>query len=119
LFRQKLVRCGESRWNQRKSASSGTNVFKVSISIFEGRCFSPGLIVANSSNAHCSLNHGTEQLAFTSCVFKDCNIDQLEADEERGLYARDNMFDRPLEERGAEFEKRLAEALAARKRTAK
>jgi hypothetical protein len=52
-------------------------------------------------------------------VFKDCNIDQLEADEERGLYARDNMFDRPLEERGAEFEKRLAEALAARKRTAK
>jgi hypothetical protein len=65
------------------------------------------------------IDHGTEQLAFTSCVFKDCNIDQLEAYEERGLYARDNMFDRPLEERGAEFEKRLAEALAARKRTAK
>jgi hypothetical protein len=32
-----------------------------------------------------------------------------------GLYARDNFFDRPLEERRADFEKRLAQALAARK----
>jgi hypothetical protein len=61
------------------------------------------------------IDDGTEQLAFTECVFKDCNIDKLEQDEERGLYARDNFFDRPLEERRAEFEKRLAEALAARK----
>jgi len=30
------------------------------------------------------IDHGTEQLAFTACVFKDCNIDKLEQDEERG-----------------------------------
>ena len=36
-------------------------------------------------------------------------------DEECGLYARDNFFDRPLEERRAEFENKLAQALAARK----
>ncbi|MFL5238645.1 MAG: hypothetical protein ACJ8EL_13765 [Rhizomicrobium sp.] len=61
------------------------------------------------------IDHQTEQLAFTACVFKDCNIDELEQDEKRGLYARDNFFDRPLEERRAEFESRLAQALAARK----
>ena len=61
------------------------------------------------------IDHGTEQLAFTECVFKDCNIDKLEQDEERGLYVRDNFFDRPLEERRAELENRLAQALAARK----
>jgi hypothetical protein len=33
----------------------------------------------------------------------------------RGLYVKDNFFDRPLEERRAEFERRLAQALAARK----
>jgi hypothetical protein len=55
-------------------------------------------------------DHGTEQLAFTSCVFKDCNIDKLEPDEERGLYVKDN--DRPLEERRAEFEAKLAQTLA-------
>jgi hypothetical protein len=48
-------------------------------------------------------------------VFKDCNIDKLEGDGERGLYVRDNFFDRPLEERRAELENRLAQALAARK----
>ena len=26
----------------------------------------------------------TQQLAFTTCVFKDCNIDQLRSDEKRG-----------------------------------
>jgi hypothetical protein len=57
----------------------------------------------------------TEQLAFTSCAFKDCNIDQLRPDEKRGLYVADNQFYRPLEERRLEFEKRLAQALAARK----
>jgi hypothetical protein len=61
------------------------------------------------------IDHGTEQLAFTKCVFKDCNIDKLEPDEKRALYVRDNFFDRPLDDRRAEFEKRLAEALAARK----
>jgi hypothetical protein len=58
---------------------------------------------------------GTEQLAFTECVFKDCNIDKLEQDERRGLYVRHNFFDRPLEQRRVEFENRLAQALAARK----
>jgi len=48
-------------------------------------------------------------------VFKDCNIDKLEQDEKRGLYLRDNFFDRPLEERRVELEHRLAQALAARK----
>jgi hypothetical protein len=57
----------------------------------------------------------TEQLAFTTCVFQDCNIDQLVADEERGFYVKDNLFDRPIEERQLEFDKRLAQALAARK----
>ena len=57
----------------------------------------------------------TEQLAFTECIFKDCNVDGLEQDKTRGLYARDNFFDRPLEERRAELEHRLAQALAARK----
>ena len=65
------------------------------------------------------IDHGTEQLAFTKCVFKDCNIDKLEPDEKRALYVRDNFFDRPLDDRRAEFEKRLAEALAARKAKAK
>jgi len=60
------------------------------------------------------IDDGTEQLAFTECVFKDCNIDQLEQDEARGLYVKDNFFDRPLEERRADFQKRLAQALAAR-----
>jgi hypothetical protein len=61
------------------------------------------------------IDHDTGQLAFTGCVFKDCNIDKLEEDEERRLYVRDNFFDRPLEERRFEFENRLAQALAARK----
>src|SRR6266513_4682653 len=60
------------------------------------------------------IDHGTEQLAFTKCVFKDCNLDKLEQDEARGLYVRDNFFDRPLEERRADFDKRLAQALVAR-----
>jgi hypothetical protein len=61
------------------------------------------------------IDHETEQLAFTQCVFQECNIDKVEEDEKRGLYARDNFFDRPLEEKRAEFENKLAQALAARK----
>jgi hypothetical protein len=57
----------------------------------------------------------TEQLAFTSCAFKDCNIDQLRPDKKRGFYVVDDLFYRPLEERRLEFKKRLAQALAARK----
>jgi hypothetical protein len=60
------------------------------------------------------IDHGTEQLSFTQCIFKDCNIDKLEQEEGRGLYARDNFFDRPLEVRRIEFENKLAQALAAR-----
>ena len=61
------------------------------------------------------IDHETEQLAFTECVFKDCNIDKFEPDEARGLFVKDNFFDRPLEERRVEFESRLARVLAARK----
>jgi hypothetical protein len=61
------------------------------------------------------IDHATEQLAFTASVFKDCNIDELQPDQERGLYVMDNFFDRPLNERRPEFESRLAQALAARK----
>jgi hypothetical protein len=56
----------------------------------------------------------TEQLAFTECAFKDCNIDRLHTSEERGLFARNNLFDRPLEERRLDFEYRLAKALSSR-----
>jgi hypothetical protein len=61
------------------------------------------------------VDRGTEQLAFTACAFKDCNIHALEPDGERGLYVKDNFFDRPLEERRAEFEAKLAQTLADRK----
>jgi hypothetical protein len=61
------------------------------------------------------IDHSTEQLAFTACVFKGCNIDKLHPDEARGLHVTDNFFDRPLDERRVDFEIRLAHALAARK----
>jgi hypothetical protein len=61
------------------------------------------------------IDYSTEQLAFTECVFKDCNIDNLESDVRRGLYVRDNFFDRPLQQRHAELESRLTQFLAARK----
>ena len=60
------------------------------------------------------IDHSTEQLAFTTCVFKDCNIEKLEPDKVRGLYVVDNLFDRPLEQRRADFEIRLAQAMAGR-----
>ena len=71
----------------------------------------------NCEFVNCTLliDHGTGQLAFTSCVFKDCNIDGLEPDEERGLYVKDCFFDRPLAERRSEFEAKLAKMLADRK----
>ena len=61
------------------------------------------------------IDHSTEQLAFTACVFKDCNIDKLQPEEARGLYAVDNFFDRPIDKRRADFNNRLAQVLAARK----
>jgi hypothetical protein len=65
------------------------------------------------------IDHATEQLAFTACVFKDCNIAKLQPDEARGLYVIDNFFDRPLDERRAEFEIRLAQTLAVWKAKSK
>ena len=65
-----------------------------------------------------SIDQDTEQLTFTECVFKDCNIDGLEQDERRGLYERDNFFDRPLDERRSEFENKLAQTLEAKVETA-
>jgi hypothetical protein len=61
------------------------------------------------------IDRGTEQLAITECTFTDCNIDRLAPDEERGLHVIDSVFQRPLDERWAEFEQKLAQALAARK----
>ena len=61
------------------------------------------------------IDHATEQLAFTACVFKDCNINKLQPDEARGLYVMDSFFDRPLDQRRADLESGLAQALAARK----
>jgi len=65
------------------------------------------------------MDEKTEQLAFTECVFKDCNIDGIQRNDEQALFARDNFFDRPLELRRLEFENRLAKALSARAETRK
>lgn len=59
------------------------------------------------------IDHGTEQLAFTDCTFKDCNITHLDADDARGIVVQSVVFDRPIEERRLDFEKRLAAALSA------
>jgi len=57
------------------------------------------------------LDEGTEQLAFTNCTFKDCNIDKVEEDVVRGIRSENNTFDRPIALRKADLDKRLAEAL--------
>jgi hypothetical protein len=82
---------------------------------FRGKIIFARFDLCEFGNCTLLFDHGTEQLAFTECVFKDCYIDKIEQDEERGLFARDNVFYRPLEERRAEFENRLAQALAALK----
>jgi hypothetical protein len=41
--------------------------------------------------------------------------DNLEQIEERRLYARNNFFERPLQQMRAGFENKLAQALAARR----
>ena len=93
-------------WNERFQGQNFDFRGKIVFTRFDGREF-----------VKCTLliDYETEQLAFTSCLFKDCNIDKLEPDEERGLYDKDNSFDRPLEERRVEFEAKLAQALADRK----
>ncbi len=70
------------------------------------------LMSACSFNCKILINIATEQLAFTGCSFQDCNIDQLAPDEARALIACDNIFERPIAERKADFERRLAEAFA-------
>lgn len=60
------------------------------------------------------LDHSTEQLAFTGCTFKDCNIDHLDADEARGIESTDNTFDKPLAEKRKEFDDHLAAVLRKR-----
>ena len=57
------------------------------------------------------LDDGTEQLAFTGCTFKDCNIDRIDEDTVRGIRSENNTFDKPIALRKADFDKRLAEAL--------
>jgi hypothetical protein len=54
----------------------------------------------------------TEQIAFTGCTFKDCNIDAIEADEARGIASNDNTFERTLDEQRKDFEERLTAVLA-------
>lgn len=62
------------------------------------------------------LDAATEHVAFTGCAFKDCNLDQIEADDARAIVSRDNFFDRPIAVRKAEFDARLAEVLGRRSR---
>jgi hypothetical protein len=64
------------------------------------------------------IDDNTEHLAFTECVFQDCNIDRLPNDDARALFAQNNVFDQPLDQRRADFAARLNKALAARSRKA-
>lgn len=63
------------------------------------------------------IDAATEQLSFTGCTFRDCNIDHIDADEARGIVVRDNFFDRPIAVRKAEFDQRLAEVLSRRRKS--
>jgi hypothetical protein len=56
----------------------------------------------------------TEQIAFTGCTFKDCNMYSIDADEARGIVSNDNTFERPLDEQRKDFEERLAAVLSQR-----
>ena len=53
----------------------------------------------------------TENLAFTGCEFQDCNINDLQSDEQRNLISRENIFLLPIKELQEAFDKRLAGAL--------
>src|SRR4051794_18246963 len=61
-------------------------------------------------NCEILVDNFTQQLAFTRCTFEDCKINQLLSDQKRALIAYDNIFERPIAERKADFERRLAEA---------
>jgi hypothetical protein len=60
------------------------------------------------------IDETTQGLAFTNCVFEDCNIDRLESNRGRSLIARENTFKAPIEHRRLELEQRLADAVAKR-----
>jgi hypothetical protein len=60
------------------------------------------------------MNDATEQIAFTRCTFKDCNIDSIEPDESRGLVSRENIFEPPLEDQRKDFDERLEAFLSKR-----
>jgi hypothetical protein len=60
------------------------------------------------------MDGGTEQIAFTGCTFKDCNIDSIDTDETRGVVSKGNTFDRPLDQQRKDFEERLAAVLSRR-----
>jgi hypothetical protein len=60
------------------------------------------------------MDPGTEQIVFTGCTFKDCNIDSIDTDETRGVVSSGNTFDRPLDEQRKDFEERLAAVLSKR-----
>jgi hypothetical protein len=49
------------------------------------------------------MDGGTGELAFTDCVFKNCNIVRPESDEEARLVHAINFIDRRLVERRVEF----------------
>jgi hypothetical protein len=53
------------------------------------------------------MDASTEQIAFTGCTFKDCNIGSIDSDEARGIVSKDNTFERPLDDQRKDFEERL------------
>ena len=71
------------------------------------------VFAGNSSTTACSSGSGDMKPRFGEkwCKHTSCSNQPDVADS----YVTDNFFDRPLEERRAEFENRLAQALAARK----
>lgn len=62
------------------------------------------------------MDKATEQVAFTRCTFKDCNVDQIDTDESRAIISSENTFERPLDEQRREFDERLAALLRERGR---
>ncbi len=58
----------------------------------------------------------TEQLTFTECTFKDCNVDRIDSNEECGLLVKDSIFALPIAQRKADFDRRLTNVLNARRK---
>lgn len=63
------------------------------------------------------IDESTEQLTFTGCTFKDCNVDRIDTDEIRGLLVKDSLFALPIAQRKADFDRRLSDALKARRKS--